>query len=420
MTAQQEPQLIAGLDVGSSAIRIAIGQVGQAQSEALHIIGIAEVPATGISKGVISSIEDAVSSISSCLEKAERMVGVGVTSVWLGISGSHIMSQESKGVIAVARSDGEITEDDIERSIEAARTVATPPNYEILHVIPKSFSVDGQLGIKDPIGMTGVRVEVDTQIIQGLSSQIKNLTKAVYRARVDINDLVLSILATAESVLSPRQKDLGVVVLNMGAATTTMVVFEEGEILHTAVIPIGSDHITSDIAIGLRTSIDAAERIKLEEGAALAADINKRDEIDIGGLEGGESNYISKKYIAEIIEARVEEIFEKVDYELKKVDRSGKLPAGVVLTGGGAQLPELVPSAKKYLRLPARLGNAQNISTAIDKALDPAFTTAIGLVQWGMHMQSHQKPSRFNFNGKMPDFGKLGGSIKKIFNRFIP
>ena len=337
-----EKDLITGLDIGSTAIRLAVGQI-VGEAEKIHIIGSAEVPAEGISKGIISSIEDAVSSISACLEKAERMVGSPIESAWVGISGSHIISQESRGVVAVARSDGEISEDDIERAIEAARTVATPPNYEILHVIPKSFTVDGQIGIKDPLGMTGVRLEVDTQIIQGLSSQIKNLTKAVYRPGVNIEDLVLSILATAEAVLTNRQKELGVAVINLGGSTTSLAVFEEGDVLHTAVLPIGSDHITSDIAIGLRISIDLAEKIKLEYGQATTAGTGKRDEVDIGELAGGESNFVSKKYITEISAARVEEIFDKIDVELKKIDKSGKLPAGIVLTGGGAKLTACPP-----------------------------------------------------------------------------
>ncbi|HLC90121.1 MAG TPA: cell division protein FtsA, partial [Patescibacteria group bacterium] len=224
-----EKDLIAGLDVGSTMIRLAVGQLA-AGAEKIHIIGSAEVPAEGISKGIISSLEDAVSSVSACLEKAERMIGVPIQNVWVGISGAHIISQESRGVVAVARADGEISEDDVERSIEAARTVATPPNYEILHVIPKSFTVDGQPGIKDPLGMTGVRIEVETQIIQGLSSQIKNLTKAVYRTGLNIEDLVLSILATSEAVLTSRQKELGVAVVNIGGSTTSLAVFEEGDI----------------------------------------------------------------------------------------------------------------------------------------------------------------------------------------------
>lgn len=415
-----ENGIIVGLDIGSSNIRLAVGQnVGD--SEQIHIIGTAEVLADGISKGIISSIEDAVASISACLDKAERMVGVPVESAWVGISGSHIISQESRGVVAVARSNGEISEDDIERSIEAARTVATPPNYEILHVIPKSFTVDGQEGIKDPLGMTGVRLEVDTQIIQGLGSQIKNLTKAVYRPGVNIEDLVLSILATSEAVLSNRQKELGVVVVNIGGSTTSMAVFEEGDILHTAVLPVGSDHITSDIAIGLRISIDTAEKIKLVYGSAFSAGVGKRDEINIGELEGKEANYVSKKYISEITEARVEEILDKVDNELKKVDKSGKLPAGVILTGGGAKLDSIVEATKKRLRLPAEIGHPHDITSAIDKVNDPAFSTAIGLVIWGNQLGGYRGGKGLGqLFSRIPKLDKIGGQVKKIFKKFIP
>lgn len=415
-----ESELIVGLDIGSTAIRLAVGQFSP-QLERPQIIGSAEVPAEGISKGIISSIEDAVSSISACIDRAERMIGVPIENAWVGISGNHIISQESRGVVAVARSNGEISEDDVERAIEAARTVATPPNYEILHVIPKGFTVDGQAGIKDPLGMTGVRLEVDTQIIQGLSSQIKNLTKAVHRPGIAIEDLVLSILATSEAVLGSRQKELGVAVINIGGSTTSFAVFEEGDILHTAVLPVGSDHITSDIAIGLRTSIEVAERIKLDYGSAFSDGINKRDEIDIGELEGKESNYVSRKYIAEITEARVEEIFEKIDAELKKIDKSGKLPAGVILTGGGAKLADIVEAAKKHLRLPAHLGLPTGVESAIDKINDPTFTTAVGLVLWGSHLGSSQQRNGLGgFFGKITNFSSLGDKTKKWFKKIIP
>lgn len=415
-----DQELIAGLDIGSTAIRLTVGQrVGD--KEQIHIIGTAEYPAEGISKGIISSIEDAVSSISSCLEKAERMVGSPVQSAWVGISGSHIISQESKGVVAVARSDGEISEDDIERSIEAARTVATPPNYEILHVIPKSFTVDGQAGIKDPLGMTGVRLEVDTQIIQGLGSQIKNLTKAVYRTGINIEDLVLSILATSEAVITNRQKELGVVVINIGGSTTSIAVFEEGDILHTAVLPVGSDHITSDIAIGLRISIDLAEKIKLEYGTAITGNLNKRDEINIGELEGAEPNYVSRKYVAEITEARVDEILEKVDTELKKIGKSGKLPAGVVLTGGGSKLNDLVETTKKKLRLPAVISEPIEVTSAIDKVNDPAFSTAIGLVVWGSQLEGSRGGKGITqLMNYIPNLKNLTNQTKKLFKKIIP
>jgi len=411
--------LITGLDVGSTAIRIVVGQKDRLENK-IKIIGAVESPAQGISKGSVVSAEDAISSLSAAFEKLERMVGQPVEHAWVGINGSHIVTQNSRGIVAVSKTDGEIRAEDVERVIEAAKAVATPPNYEILHIIPRSFSVDSQLGIKDPVGMTGFRLEVETQIIQGLSAQIKNLTKCIYRTGKDIDDLVLSILAAAESVLTSRQKDLGVVVINIGGTTTSLAVFEEGDILHTAVLPIGSEYISKDIALGLRISIDTAEKIKVREGSCLPKEFKKQDEVkysDIGGTEEGTFN---KKEVAEIIEARVDEIMEKVDKELKKVSRSGMLPAGAVITGGGSKLDGIVEVAKKNLRLPASLGYPQELVSSLDKVSDLSFSTAVGLVLWGAEMA---KKGRGGLKLPLADFksmDKAVSQIKKLFKSFLP
>lgn len=405
-------RIITGLDIGSATIRMVVGQ--RSPEQKLNIIAAAEVPAEGITKGTVVSIDEAVNSINKCLEKTEKIAGLPIKSAWVGISGSHIVSQESKGVVAVSRSDGEITEDDVERAIEAARTVAMPSNLEILHVIPKSFTIDGQKDIKDPVGMTGIRLEVDAMIIQALSSQVKILTKCVYRTSLDINDLVLSALAAAEAVLTNRQKELGVVLVNIGAATTSCIVFEGGDVVHTAVLPIGSDHITSDLAIGLRISIDTAERIKVDFGTAVPKEVLKKDEINLADFDRTitpEEGLVSRKYIAEIIEARVEEIFSKIDSELKKVDRSASLPAGVVLIGGGAKLDGMVDVAKRQLRLPACLGFAQNLTSAIDKVQDLGFLTAVGLVAWG-----DQLTKRDSSRGGLPPI--FGASMRAASQKF--
>jgi len=414
-------QIITGLDIGSSHIRIAVGQIiATEDKKETHIIGAVEVPSEGISKGSITSIEDAVSSVSAALEQAERVTGVPINSAWVGISGSHILAQESKGVVGVSRSDGEIKEEDVERAIEAARTVATPSNYEILHVLPKSFTIDGQGGIKDPVGMTGIRLEVDAEIIQGLSSQIKNITKCVYRTGLDIEDLVLSVLACAESVLTQRQKELGVALVNIGATTTSLIIFEEGDVLHTVVIPIGGDHITSDIAIGLRTSIDVAERIKVEQGTAITKGFNKKDEIDLADFGAQDEELVSLKYIAEIIEARIEEIMEKVDSELRKIDRSGMLPAGVVMTGGGSKLKGAIDVAKAKLRLPASLGYPMGITSVTDKTQDLAFSTVVGLVQWGGEIVGQKPQALGKILGKYKAVDKVSGQVKKWIKSLIP
>ncbi len=392
---------ITGLDIGSTNIRVAVGQA-QPNSPALHIVGAAEHEAHGISKGSITSIDDAVSAISATLETVERMTGIPTEHAFVGIGGTHVSSLESHGVVAVSRADGEIREDDIERVVEAAQTVATPPNYEILHVIPRLFAVDNQRGIKDPIGMTGMRLEVDAQIIQGLSGQVKSITKAVFRTGLSIDDLVLGSLAAAESALSKRQKELGVALVNIGGATTSVIVFEEGDVLHVKVLPVGAGHITNDIAIGLRTSIDLAEQVKIHAGIATPELVGKREEVNLTEFEGGENVTVSRKHIADIIEARLEEIFRMVDKELQSINRSGMLPGGVVLTGGGAKLNGMLEVAKKMFRLPSSIGVPQGIMTAIDKVNDPSFTTALGLVAWGAGAQDSS-----GLLGKMPNLSSV-------------
>ena len=374
--------ILIGLDIGSNMIRVVVGQQNP-NDGTLQILAAAECASDGISKGSITSIEDAVTSISTALERAERMSGIPIERAIVGLSGLHITSQDSHGVVAVAKADGEIRQDDVDRVIEAAQTVATPPNYETLHVIPRAYTVDNQDRIKDPIGMTGLRLEVDVQIIQALTSQVKNLTKCVYRTGINIDELVFGILACAEATVTKRQKELGVAVVNIGASTTSLVVFEDGDVLHTKILPVGANHITSDIAIGLRTSLDVAEKVKLEFGSALPEEVHKREDINLADIEGGEAGVVPRKHVAEIIEARTEEIFSMIDKELQHIDRSGRLPAGIVLTGGGASLPGLVDLAKREFRLPASVGLPLNITSAIDKIHEPTFTTAIGLLIWG-------------------------------------
>lgn len=407
---------ITGLDIGSSMTRVVVGQ-GTNQDGVMQIIGAAEHPTDGVSKGSITSIEDAVSAVSQALEMAERMTGIPVSHAYVSINGTHIVSQESHGVIAVAKADGEVKEDDVERVVEAAQAIATPPNYEILHVIPRSFTVDNQRGIKDPVGMTGIRLEVDAEIVQGLSSQVKNLTKVVYRTSVDIDDLVVAVLAAAESCVTKRQRDVGVAVVSIGATTTGVTVFEEGDVIHTKVLPVGGSHVTNDIAIGLRTSIDIAERMKIEHGSALPDEIGKRDEVNLSTL-GGEDAVVNKRQVAEIIEARMEEIFHLVDKELQAVDRSGMLPAGIVVTGGGAKLHGVVDVARRIFRLPASIGVPQGLVTAIDRVNDPAFTTAVGLVQWASTGAAGRGGSGF----LLGRFSSVGDTVTKMrgwFKSFI-
>ncbi|MGI5827177.1 MAG: cell division protein FtsA [Patescibacteria group bacterium] len=414
-------EIIAGLDVGSTAIRLVIGQkIDTPTGEELQIIGAVSSPTAGVNKGVVSSIEETTSSISACLEKAERLIGVPISSVWVSINDPHIKCERSKGVVAVSKSDGEINEVDVSRAVEAAQALAVPVNYEILHVIPISFTVDSQTDIKNPVGMSGIRLEVETLIIQGLSTQIKNLTKAIYRTGLEIDELVLSPLASAEAVLTLKQKELGVVLVNIGSSTTSLAVYEERNLLHAAILPIGSEHITADIAIGLRCPINLAERIKREYGTCNPALVDREEEVDVRNLVKEEDvnddiETVSRHYVSEIIEARVEEILDKIDNELKYIDRSGMLPAGAVFVGSGAELDGLVDLAKRQLRLPASVGTPRNLNVVIDKVKNPEFMTALGLVIWG----SNNATSGQSGDG-LRKMNKIFGKVKGWAKRIIP
>lgn len=406
--------LVTGIDLGSTMVRVVVGQANE--EGALTLIGAAEQPSEGISKGGVTSIEDAVTAISTALERAERMVGQPIQHAVVSMNGSHITSQTAHGVVAVSRADNEIQDEDVERVIEAAQAVATPPNYELLHIIPRTFTVDDQHGIKDPVGMTGFRLEVDTEVIQALGSQLKNLTKCVYRTSVDIDDVVLGVLAASETVLTKRQRELGVVLVDLGGATTSVLVFEDGDVVHAKVLPFGSGLITNDIAIGLRTSIDIAERLKLEYGTALPEEVGKKEDIGLEDVGGPADEVVSRRQVAEIIEARLEELLKLVDKELQSIDRSGTLPAGVVFIGGGAKLPGVIDVAKREFRLPAAIGLPTDVVTAIDKLNDPAFATSVGLIQWSARGSTKEGSllSRFSSAKAVTD------RVQRWFKSLIP
>jgi cell division protein FtsA len=408
-----------GLDIGSHSIKVAVLE----QTETgLQVIGAADGLSQGIKRNSVVNIEDAVSSLSNVLEQVERMTGVAITSATVGVCGTHIKVMESSGVVAVSKANREISSDDVNRAIDAAEMVALPANYTnytVLHVIPKEFIVDNQTIVKDPIGMTGVRLEVKTQIVLGLSSEINNITKSVYRTGVDIADAAFSILACAEATLDKRQKELGVALVNIGSSTTSLVVYEEGDVLHAAVLPIGSQYITNDLATGFLIDIDSAELIKTDIVNVDLEKVSKRDEFDLSKYM---ANAVDKKYYSlyeasEIASARQEEIFELVNKELKKINRSGLLPSGIVLTGGGAKINGAVELAKKTFKLPVFIGMPkQTNETPIDKVVDPTFTTAIGLALWA-------KDDGVSIKKNWSNGGQIGKTVDKIkgfFGSLIP
>lgn len=411
-------KIFVGLDIGSSTIRVIVGKQ-ESELGSPSIIGVGEAPSNGIRRGVIVDIDEAVSSISEALEKAERMTGLTIDHAVVSVGGAQISSQESHGVVAVARADGEITENDVIRVVDASQAISIPANREILHVIPKNFTVDGQTGIKDPVGMSGIRLEVDTQIIQASVPFIKNLTKCIMQAGLEIDDLVLAPLAAAQSVLTKKQKELGVAVIDLGGGTTGMVVFEEGDLVVATILPVGSMHLTNDLAIGLRTSVDTAEKVKLQYAQAEMREVKKDIEIDLSKIDRQEEGRVSAKHVAEIVEARLEEIFDIINKELKKINKDGQLPAGVILTGGGAKLPGVVELAKKQLRLPVSLGLPGSVTTVIDRVDDPSFATSVGLVLWANEFLLGSSRTVNKFARKFLENDSVD-KMRKWFKSFLP
>lgn len=415
--------IIVGIDVGSSNVRTVIVQLFP-EEELPRVIGVGISESSGIRKGVISDLDEAIKSINESVERAEKNCGLSINSAIISIGGNHITCQSSKGVVAVGRADGEVTEDDVARVINAAQAISVPANKEIIHIIPKTYSLDDQKNIKDPMGMNGVRLEVDAMIVEGSTPFIKNLAKCFEQAGIEIDDFVLTPLAAAKASLSKRQKELGVVLVNIGGGTTSIAVYEENDLLHTAVIPVGGAHITNDIAIGLRTSIDVAEKVKIEFGNAIPREIGKKEDVNLAEIDSNEEGIVSRYHIAEIIEARLEEIFNMVNKELKAIGREKLLPAGIVLTGGTAKLPGVVDLAKNTLALPAQTGFPVPLGGLVDKVDEPSFVTAVGLILWGLENSSFRRRGNF-FRSKL--VGNIGnsvggtvGSVKKWFEKFLP
>lgn len=414
---------IVGIDIGSSTVRVVVGRVQETEEspEQLHIVGVGSAPAAGMRRGVIVDIEEAVSSISAALESAERTSGLPIERAFVSASGSHITSQTSKGVIAVSRADNEIAEEDIQRVVDAASTVSVPPNQEILHVVPQRYAVDTQDNIKDPVGMSGIRLEVEATIISGASAYIKNLTKCVARAGVEVEGVVISPMAAGMSVLTKRQKELGVALVDIGAGTTSVIVYEESDMLHTAVIPVGGGHVTNDLAIGLRTSIDVAEQVKLQYGACNPADIKEKSQVDLRKMGADEEEVVSRRHVAEIIEARMSEVLELVNAELKSIGRQGQLPGGIVIVGGGAKLPGLVDLAKKELALPVQIGFPEALPGLAEAVDDPSCAVAQGLVLWGYkHQAQPVSGASRRFRPSMSSMSDSVGKLKERFKAFLP
>ncbi len=399
-----KPRIITGLDIGTSAIKALVAAKVPGSSEVQILSQVVE-PCSGVRRGVVINPEEVSQKISSILEEVEDKTSQKrINSVCCNIGGSHIFIIPAHGEVAVSRADQKISQEDVERVLQAAQTFPLPANKEILDISPREFIVDGEGGIKEVLGMQGVKLEVEIFAICAFSPYYKNLTQTLLNAGLQIDDLIASPLASARAVLAPRAKELGVAVLDIGAGTSDLAIFEEGDLIHTVVLPIGSGHITSDIAIGLQTDIDIAERIKKEFGSCVLR--KEKQKIEIPQEE--KPLVVPQKLLVKIIEARMSEIFEQTDKELKKISRQGLLPAGIVLTGGGAKLPGIVEFAKSKLKLPARVGKIQGDFAGLQE--DPSFSTVCGLVLQGAELEEEG-----------PSWGKgILNKLKRIFRIFVP
>ncbi|MEK7160976.1 MAG: cell division protein FtsA [Patescibacteria group bacterium] len=405
-------KIIVGLDIGTCNTRVAVAQVRDGSLP--QILGVGQAVSNGLRKGIVVDMEETIKSIKEAIRLAERVSGLEIERAFINVGGSHITCRANRGVIVVSRADGEISQEDKIRAMNTASAISLPPNREILHVLPRRFTVDGQEAIKDPVGMNGVKLEVDTLIVEGATPFIKNLLKCVKGAEIEEAGMMLSPLAASAAILNKRQKELGVLMLDLGGGTTGLTVFEEGDIMHCQILPIGGMHITNDLAICLRTSIEAAEKIKLEFGTANPSSVSKKETIDLTKL-GEAEGQASRLQAAEIIEARICEILDLVNKELKKIDRAGLLPAGVVLVGSGAKLPGLVQIAKEKLRLPVQLGVVAGLEGVVDQVEDPGFATVCGLIISAIS-EEMKLESRDRFDG----FGLTMEKIKNWIKGFLP
>ncbi len=411
-----------GLDIGSSTIRAMIAEE-VAHDEPLRVVGIGSTASEGIRRGAVINVEAVAKAVNVALEQAERMAGHPAENVVVSVAGTDIACQNALGVIAVGRADGEVIHDDMTRVLEEVQTrITLPLNREIIHVIPKDYRLDDQKNIKDPMGMRGVRLEMNALVVSDSTTHLKNISRSLEQAGTNPDSFVVEPLAAAEAVLHEKQKELGTVLINIGGSTTSLAVFEDGDLLHLAVLPVGGAHVTNDIAIGLRTSIEVAEVVKLQYGIALPREVNKKEEIDLGVIDSQEEGLVSRHHVAEIIEARLEEIFSFINAELKNIGREGLLPGGAVLTGGGALLPGIVELAKGALRLPVQIGYPKPLGGILDEVDNPQFATTIGLVLLAQSTGSERKSfSAQRLFGSLPDgMQSIMNKAKHWSQRFLP
>jgi len=406
----QGPELIVGLDIGTTKICAVVGEVS---GDKINVIGIGTHPSIGLRKGVVVNIEATVESIQKAVEEAELMAGCEISSVYAGIAGGHITGFNSHGIIAVK--GNEITQNDVDRVIEAARAVAIPMDREVIHVLPQEFIVDDEPGIQNPVGMTGVRLETKIHIVTGAVASAHNIVKCTNRAGLDVCDIVLESLASGESVLTKEEKEQGVALLDLGGGTSDLAIFSKNNIRHTFVLALGGNNLTNDISIGLRAPNAEAEKIKKKFGTCLSSQIASDDTIEVPGMGGRKSRKLPRQILGEILEPRMEEIFTLIKREIVRAEMENMISAGVVVTGGTALLDGVTEIAESVLNVPARLGRPQGIGGLVDVVNNPMYATAVGLVLFGARNRTQSKFRIRDAN----IFNRVMTRMKKWFQEII-
>jgi cell division protein FtsA len=407
--ARKERYLV-GLDVGTSKVCAVVGeQVGE---QGINIIGIGVAESGGIRRGVVVNLEAAVASIKRAIEEAESMAGIEIDSVYLGLCGSHIKGFNSRGVVAVAGKNREITREDVRRALDAAKAVTLPSGRDIMHVLPQDFVVDEQDGVDDPLKMTGSRLEVNVHIVTGSQSSIDNVIACVNRAGVNVEDTVLEQLAASEAALTLDERKLGVALVDIGGGTTDLAIFENNSLWHTAVIGVGGDHFTNDIAVGLRMPIPEAEKIKRKHGCALSAMIDEDETVEVASVGHRRPRVMARRILSEIVQPRAEEIFHLVWDEIRRAGYEKSLNSGIVLTGGGAVLDGLPEIAEQIFDLPIRRGNPAGFGGMTDLINSPSFATAAGLLHYARRKQAAETPRAGPIGWVL---GRLWGFFKEFF-----
>jgi len=402
--------LIVGLDIGTTKICAIVGNL---TGEGLDIVGIGTSPSRGLRKGVVINIESTVESIQKALQEAELMAGCEIKSVFAGIAGGHIKGFNSQGVIAVK--NREVTKEDIDRVIDAAKALAIPMDREVIHVLPQEFIIDDQDGIKEPLGMSGVRLEAKVHIVTGAVASAQNIIKSCNRGNVNVADIVLEQLASSEAVLSADEKELGVAMVDIGGGTTDIAIYLDGAIKHTAVLSLGGNHLTNDIAVGLRTPMAEAEKIKKQYGCCMTSMVGKDESIEVPSVGGREPRVLSRQLLAEILEPRVEEIFTLVNREIIRSGYEDFIASGVVITGGSSILPGMPEMAEQIFNLPVRRGVPQDIGGLTDVVNSPIYATGVGLVKYGSR---NLKAHKFSI-GQENVFDKVMRRMKEWLSEFF-